>query len=562
MEKTLRKIGLLLFGVLVFGVSSVSAFFDIYSDLQHQTAINFVKNEGIVGGHPDGSYRPLNKINRAEFLKIVMEAADKKDGGANCFLDVKDEWFAGYVCGAKSLGIVNGHPDGSFRPRDNINVAEALKIIFEGMELENAESGVNWYDKYLTKALTDGYLNNVEKAPAHLLTRGEMAQVIYNIMSEDEVLPVVSSVSLVDNEYPDLPPGDWDWDDGNNDFANYRNFEKAIGHFEKLVENGIHYGWKLVGNNPGAVDFSGPAAYFLGSAGVDVINLGALGKIHSYVSGDLGDGRDVLVFDKSWTLDFRTGSSLSGSTDDDDLVIAGCKENFDSAFDINTTTIHTGPGRDAIFVRDMERSAIDAGNGAGGETSVIDYTDGDDVAVFHGNMADFRFFGGNGNDTAFWFIDEVIQSNLWLYPNFFGGGGSGQALWADTGTDRLVLGIPASTEVVSQTPTGNGQLLVRIDHNYPGEIEWDKPVYEDLKARYCIRCGESQEGEKTMTLEYKSANGKVNTGYFYVTDFEELQVGVGEGAKVYRLDDVSGKAVLDGGIVATQAPAKPVGYCQ
>ena len=64
------------------------------------------------------------------------------------------------------------------------------------------------------------------------------------------------------------------------------------------------------------------------------------------IAGNLGDGPDILVFRYSHSLDYRTGSSAAGSSRDDDLIIGGCAPNRDGAFDILTTTIHTGPGRD------------------------------------------------------------------------------------------------------------------------------------------------------------------------------------------------------------------------
>jgi hypothetical protein len=320
---------------------------------------------------------------------------------------------------------------------------------------------------------------------------------------------------LFDNEYKDLPPGKWDWNDADNDKANYRNFAAKIGTFEALKDSkGNQFGWRLIGNTPDAVDYEGSAIPFEGSPGTDIINLGKNGVIHSFGQGNLGDGPDILVFDGAYSLDFRTGSSLSSSSlpwaiNDNDLVIAGCKENDDTDFDISGTTIHTGPGSDLVFVRDMERAAIDAGNGGNGDTSVIDPNDGDDTVIYRGNMLDFRFFGGNGNDTAVWYVDEVNQSpsTKWLGPDFFGGGGAGDAIWGDKGIDTLVLVIPTDTEITDITPTQPGQLLVRIPYDYSKDIVWDNPVYDDIYARYCISCGISDENKKTLTLEYVKKDG-------------------------------------------------------
>jgi hypothetical protein len=355
---------------------------------------------------------------------------------------------------------------------------------------------------------------------------------------------------LLDDEYfdghlggdgaptPILPPGAWDWSDADDDLANWRNFEDNIGGFSMLLDSeGRHFGWELAPNDPGACDYSGPADYFEGSSGPDLLRLGAAGAAHSFASGELGDGPDLLVFERSWSLDLRVGSSETGALRDDDLVVAGCGADPDGAFDVETTSVHTGPGADWVFVRDISRAAADLGNGADGRTDTLDPDDGGDLVVLRGNTQDFRVMGGAGDDVAVWFVDDNVQTTTWLGPNFFGGGGAGDALWGDGGTDLLVLAIPADTALVTATPTPAGGLLVM---GTDGTFIPDEPTVADPFAAYCVECGESPEGRRTVIMEYDSADGAIATGYFYVTAFERLQVGVGEGARVFAIDDVAG----------------------
>jgi hypothetical protein len=358
---------------------------------------------------------------------------------------------------------------------------------------------------------------------------------------------------------PILPPGAWDWNDADDDLANWRNFEDNLGAFEMLLDSeDRHYGWRLAPNDPGACDYSGPAMYFEGSSGPDVLRLGAGGAVHSFASGNLADGPDVLVFEASWSLDFRTGSSESGALRDDDLVMAGCGGNPDGAFDVTTSTIHTGPGADWVFVRDISRAAIDLGNGANGRTDTLDPDDGDDLVVLRGNTQDFRVMGGAGDDVAVWRVDENVQTTTWLGPNFFGGGGAGDALWGDAGTDLLVLDIPADTLLVTAPPTPPGGLLVM---GTDGSFIPDEPTAADPYAAYCVECGESPEGRRTVIMEYVSADESVQTGYFYVTAFERLQVGVGDGARVFAIDDVAGAVTELPGEPPYAPPAWPSWEC-
>ena len=344
------------------------------------------------------------------------------------------------------------------------------------------------------------------------------------------------------NPTPILPPGAWDWNDEDDDLANWRNFSTNLGTFDRLLDGSDrHFGWRLVPNEPAACDYSGPAMYFEGSPGVDRLDLGPDGALHSFAEGNLGDGPDELYFGSSWSLDFRTGSSLSGALHDDDLVAAGGDPNGDASWDVMTSTIHTGPGADWVFVRDISRAAIDLGNGEGGRTDATDAADGNDFVLLEGNTHDFRVFGGAGADVAVWEPDQNVQTTTWLGPNFFGGGGFGDALWADDGTDRLVLAVSSLAPIVTATPTPAGSVLVR---GTSGEYVADDPTAADLFARYCVECGTSPAGRKTIILEYVSPDDAVHTGYFYVTAFEELQIGGGEGARVYAIDDVNGTVTL------------------
>lgn len=385
---------------------------------------------------------------------------------------------------------------------------------------------------------------------------------------------------LFDNEYfdghamsngsvsPILPPGIWDWNDQNNDLANWKNFSSSVGTFEALKDsNGQQYGWRLIGKTPGAVDYSG--LYFQGSSGADILNLGAKGDVSSFggiksdgrIEGSLGDGPDVLVFDTGHTFDIRTGSSLEGSKNgnDNDLVIAGCAARPDGSFGIRSASIHTGPGSDLVFVKNMRQAGVDAGDGDGGKSGVLDPKDGNDVVIFRGNMADFRFTGGAGDDVAVWYPDDVKQTDQWLGPSFFGGSSAGSGLW-DGGSDRLVLALPVNTPIIDKTPTPNGSLMIKFITESDDYV-LDGPTKQNPYAQYCITCGVGPGGKKGLVFEYNSANGKVHSGYFWVTDMEELQIGVGADAKVYKLDNVNAKANLDASLKPFIPPQEPA-LCQ
>jgi hypothetical protein len=297
------KITLLITSILITGLllNVAYAFTDVSTQNKFLQAINTLTDNGIVSGYPDETFRPDNKITRAEFLKIIIASTTSNPAGKNCFNDVHTEWFAKYICYAKTHDIVSGYSDGNFKPTANINLAEALKISIGKLPASPREY---WYSPYQKIATENNYYKNIDKNAGHEITRGEAAQLIYNIQQNPSTSSPITG--LFDNEYPDLPPGKWDWNDADNDGANYRNFETNIGTFEALKDSsGNQYGWQLIGNNPNSIDYSGAAAYFEGSPGTDILKLGENGSIGSFGSGNLGDGPDVLVFENSHSLDFR-----------------------------------------------------------------------------------------------------------------------------------------------------------------------------------------------------------------------------------------------------------------
>ncbi|MFC1729794.1 S-layer homology domain-containing protein [candidate division KSB1 bacterium] len=97
-------------------------------------AIKYLKDKDIIAGYPDGSFKPSNTVNRAEALKMLMLAFNVDVGGPYeiNYSDVdKEAWYAPTLATASARGIVKGYDDGKFRPGNTVNRAEYLKILFE-----------------------------------------------------------------------------------------------------------------------------------------------------------------------------------------------------------------------------------------------------------------------------------------------------------------------------------------------------------------------------------------------------------------------------------------------
>jgi len=180
-----------------------SVFSDVYDGDDSAVAIEFLRDHEIINGYPDGTFQPERALNRAELTKIVIESlgldlVDTED----CFPDIEaDDWFAKYVCTAKNLGWIKGYNDGSFKPEQTINHAEAMKIIALASEWKlegegfSPEEGTRfqdmdlsqWYAEYVLIAEEFNFLPFGSRfEPAADMTRRDFAEIYYRLVYSQE----------------------------------------------------------------------------------------------------------------------------------------------------------------------------------------------------------------------------------------------------------------------------------------------------------------------------------------------------------------------------------------
>lgn len=172
-----------------------SVFSDTSNDIYGVAALKLYLNN-IIGGYPDGEFKGLNPVNRAEMAKFLVRAATlsyDENNGTTPFEDVKqDEWYACYVRGVYQAGIINGYPDGTFKPANTIIRAEFLKMLAETFDINETKTNpfadVNendWFYRYAWLASEFNLFNeNPAKQlnPAKEMTRYDVALAIYRFM--------------------------------------------------------------------------------------------------------------------------------------------------------------------------------------------------------------------------------------------------------------------------------------------------------------------------------------------------------------------------------------------
>jgi len=227
---------------------------DISDETPRDLKIKALNRLGVINGYDDGTYQPTKKINRAEFLKILVGSAypdEVVSGGENCFSDVRNDWYSKYVCLAKDKGIVEGYEDGSFKPSQEINAVEALKIIMETLHKDKiVDKDGEWWRKYWDAAESmDVVTDDIEDQGEHI-DRGQMAEMVYNAMSEDiSTMKIVAEDKVVNVDVNtlvqnnDKVPVDSEQDNNEEDSEEEDNVvhEKLTNSLTKTGEYTIYY---------------------------------------------------------------------------------------------------------------------------------------------------------------------------------------------------------------------------------------------------------------------------------------------------------------------------------
>jgi hypothetical protein len=179
----------------VIRVLRLATFSDLTADYWASREVEQLATLGIIGGYPDGTFRPQDKITRAEFAKITVRLKNKPLGepAELPFPDVPgDYWALPYIDAAARWELITGYPDGTFRPTLAISRVEGVAVAtrFAGLTVPESEevhsyfydiSDQYWAVKLIAEAKEGGlldYLPGDKFEPEKTFTRGEACWVL------------------------------------------------------------------------------------------------------------------------------------------------------------------------------------------------------------------------------------------------------------------------------------------------------------------------------------------------------------------------------------------------
>jgi len=163
----------------------IYAFSDI-KDATMNASVDTLSKFKIINGYPDDTFKPDDNITRAEFSKIIISATqnESKTPGSTKFSDITDTyWAKDFIYIAKTLGIVDGTSSDTFSPEDNITYAQAIKMTVAalGYDTEASQMG-GWPEGYLKVAKNLNILEGVSYENSAKATRGNIAIIVRNAL--------------------------------------------------------------------------------------------------------------------------------------------------------------------------------------------------------------------------------------------------------------------------------------------------------------------------------------------------------------------------------------------
>lgn len=140
-------------------VAAQSIFYDIQGNWA-QGCINKLAQQAIINGYPDGSFRPDLYINRSEFATIINKAFPRALPTRNpvMFADVPTyHWAHDQIKQAYQTGFISGYPRRLFKPSQKISRAQVLVALTSGLN----------YSPTIQASATLNYFADANAIPAY-----------------------------------------------------------------------------------------------------------------------------------------------------------------------------------------------------------------------------------------------------------------------------------------------------------------------------------------------------------------------------------------------------------
>ena len=106
-----------------------NSYSDVAAGAWYNHAVSTLSAMGIVKGDSNGKFNPNASITRAEFAAIAARFDGNANTSAASFSDIANHWAKDEISAAANNGWITGYTDGTFRPNNRITRAEAMALV-------------------------------------------------------------------------------------------------------------------------------------------------------------------------------------------------------------------------------------------------------------------------------------------------------------------------------------------------------------------------------------------------------------------------------------------------
>ncbi len=177
--------------------------------------VNEMAKRGMIAGVGDGTFKPDQPVNRAQYAALLSEVLSAPRSGKTPFSDVKAGfWATQSIAGAVEGGFVKGYPDQTFQPNAPMTKMQVLLSLANGFGLPKP-AGVNdalqsfadrdqlpeWAKPAVAAATQAGVVVNYPDVnqfrPNQAATRIEVVAMLYQALKTTGQLPAIQSPYIV-----------------------------------------------------------------------------------------------------------------------------------------------------------------------------------------------------------------------------------------------------------------------------------------------------------------------------------------------------------------------------
>lgn len=179
---------------LVFTVRYEDTNSDYYEEREIKEGIGVISFVKLMFNNGDSYPMGYSLYNEASGLSLDSNFQDVSD----------DDWYKSYVSKLVTLDLIDGYPDETFKPDNEITVAEFLKITVETMSYYPEETNDQWYEPYISKAIDLELIEPGEFEDYNRpINREEMTKIIVNALDEEPQSGELnfSDSTEIDSEY-------------------------------------------------------------------------------------------------------------------------------------------------------------------------------------------------------------------------------------------------------------------------------------------------------------------------------------------------------------------------